>query len=117
MLLRFGLSLFLGYVFSYAQTLTPITLQLAWKYQFQFAGYIMAKEKGFYEQAGLDVTLKEYALNIEINREVLQGKAHFGIARSDLILDRLNEDMKFVQLFALGQASPYYFTNNQTQRY
>lgn len=106
MLLRFGLSLFLGYVFSYAQTLTPITLQLAWKYQFQFAGYIMAKEKGFYEQAGLDVTLKEYALNIEINREVLQGKAHFGIARSDLILDRLNEDMKFVQLLALGQASP-----------
>jgi len=109
MLLRFGLYLFLGYVFSYAQALTPITLQLAWKYQFQFAGYIMAKEKGFYEQAGLDVMLKEYELDTEVNREVLSGKAHFGIARSDLVLDRLNEGMKFVQLLALCQASPVIF--------
>lgn len=89
-----------------AQALTPITLQLAWKYQFQFAGYIMAKEKGFYEKAGLDVTLKEYELKMEVNREVLEGRAHFGIGRSEIILDRLNEHMPFVQLLALCQASP-----------
>jgi len=28
--------------------LKPVTLQLQWKYQFEFAGYIAAKEKGFY---------------------------------------------------------------------
>lgn len=26
-----------------------VALQLPWKYQFQFAGYIIAKEKGFYK--------------------------------------------------------------------
>lgn len=103
---RIGAFFCIFFVTLQAQTLTPITLQLAWKYQFQFAGYIMAKEKGFYEKAGLDVYLKEYELDTEVNREVFNGKAHFGIARSDLVLDRLNEGMKFVQLFALCQASP-----------
>lgn len=103
---RIGAFFCICFITLQAQTLTPITLQLAWKYQFQFAGYIMAKEKGFYEKAGLDVYLKEYELDTEVNREVLNGKAHFGIARSDLVLDRLNEGMKFVQLFALCQASP-----------
>jgi len=34
-----------------------IILQLNWKYQFEFAGYIAAKEKGYYREAGLDVEL------------------------------------------------------------
>jgi ABC-type nitrate/sulfonate/bicarbonate transport system substrate-binding protein len=35
-----------------------VTLQLIWKNQFQFAGYYVAKEMGFFEEAGLDVTTK-----------------------------------------------------------
>jgi NitT/TauT family transport system substrate-binding protein len=35
-----------------------VTLQLKWVTQAQFAGYYVAKEKGFYEKAGLDVTIK-----------------------------------------------------------
>lgn len=34
----------------------PVTLQLRWLHQAQFAGYYMALHKGFYQQAGLDVT-------------------------------------------------------------
>ena len=34
-----------------------VTLQLPWMHQFQFAGYYIAKEKGYYNQAGLDVTI------------------------------------------------------------
>lgn len=105
-MLRFLLVLLIFKTLIFAKTLIPVTLQLAWKYQFQFAGYIMAKEKGFYQKAGLDVTLKEYELDMEVNREVLNGRAEFGIARSDIILDRLNEGMLFVQMFALAQASP-----------
>ena len=40
-----------------------VTLQLPWKYQFQYAGYIIAKEKGFYKDSGLDVDLKEWQEN------------------------------------------------------
>jgi ABC-type nitrate/sulfonate/bicarbonate transport system substrate-binding protein len=41
------------------EQLQKISLQLHWKYQFEFAGFIAAKEKGFYQNAGLDVDLKE----------------------------------------------------------
>ena len=36
----------------------PVTLQLKWVTQAQFAGYYVAKEKGFYDEADLDVTIK-----------------------------------------------------------
>jgi NitT/TauT family transport system substrate-binding protein len=36
----------------------PVTLQLKWVTQAQFAGYYVAQEKGFYDEAGLDVTIK-----------------------------------------------------------
>ncbi|HEY4633301.1 MAG TPA: ABC transporter substrate-binding protein [Candidatus Limnocylindrales bacterium] len=37
--------------------LTPVRLQLQWVPQAQFAGYFAAKEQGYFEAAGLDVTL------------------------------------------------------------
>src|ERR1700749_3268073 len=35
-----------------------VTLQLKWVTQAQFAGYYVAKDKGFYKAEGLDVTIK-----------------------------------------------------------
>ncbi len=35
-----------------------VTLQLKWVTQAQFAGYYVAKDKGFYKEAGLDVVIK-----------------------------------------------------------
>jgi len=32
-----------------ASELEPVTIQLDWKYQFEYAGFIAAKEHGFYE--------------------------------------------------------------------
>lgn len=89
-----------------AKELLPITLQLAWKYQFQFAGYIMAKEKGFYSDVGLDVYLKEFDNGLYALNEVKNSRAQFGIGRSDLIVERLNNHGNYLQLFALCQASP-----------
>ncbi|PWR19021.1 ABC transporter substrate-binding protein [Zavarzinia compransoris] len=40
-----------------AEAAEKVTLQLKWVTQAQFAGYYVAKEKGFYEKAGLDVTI------------------------------------------------------------
>ena len=34
-----------------------VTLQLKWVTQAQFAGYYVAKDKGFYEEEGLNVTI------------------------------------------------------------
>lgn len=41
-----------------AQAADKVTVQLKWVTQAQFAGYYVAKDKGFYKEAGLDVTIK-----------------------------------------------------------
>ncbi len=41
-----------------AQAAEKVTIQLKWVPQAQFAGYYVAQAKGFYKEAGLDVTIK-----------------------------------------------------------
>ena len=48
---------FLAFGISSAEAADPLTLQLKWVTQAQFAGYYVAKEKGFYDDVGLDVTV------------------------------------------------------------
>ena len=62
----------------------PITLQLDWIYQFEFAGFIMAKEKGFYKEAGLNVKLKEWDGKTDIVNEVLQNQNMIGLSTTSL---------------------------------
>src|ERR1700692_3688770 len=40
-----------------AHAADKVTIQLKWVAQAQFAGYFVAKDKGFYKDAGLDVTI------------------------------------------------------------
>ncbi|MBU1659270.1 ABC transporter substrate-binding protein [bacterium] len=70
--------------------LDKVSLQLHWKYQFEFAGFIAAKEKGFYEEAGLDVELKEYVHGMNVVEEVLSKKSNYGIYNSNILLGYLN---------------------------
>jgi NitT/TauT family transport system substrate-binding protein len=48
----------IGLSVSGAQAADAVTIQLKWVVQAQFAGYFVAKDKGFYKDAGLDVTIK-----------------------------------------------------------
>lgn len=86
----------------YAGELQKVTLQLSWFNQFQFAGYYIAKEKGFYEDVGLDVTIKNFDFGINVVDEVVKNKVDYGIGRETLLL----EQSKIVALYALFQASP-----------
>ncbi len=47
----------LGLAATAAHAADKVTLQLKWVTQAQFAGYYVAKEKGFYDEVGLDVTI------------------------------------------------------------
>src|SRR2546430_10319820 len=62
-----------------APKLTKVTLQLKWVTQSQFAGYYAAVQKGFYKNAGLDMTLKVGGPDITPEQTVLGGQAEFGI--------------------------------------
>src|SRR5215475_13246858 len=48
----------LGFGFAMAHAQDKLTLQLKWVTQAQFAGYYVAKDKGFYKEEKLDVTIK-----------------------------------------------------------
>jgi len=101
-------SLFYIFIFStslYSKDLRPVTIQLSWFDQFQFAGYYMAKEKGFYKDLGLDVTIKPFEFGIDIPKEVSLGNIDFAVGRETLLLERKKEQ-KIVALYALFQATP-----------
>ena len=82
-----------------------ISLQLLWKHQFQFAGYYMAIEKGFYKDEGLEVQLKEFDHGLDLVDEVVEGRSQFGVARTSLLIDK-NAGADVVALFAAYQQSP-----------
>ncbi|MEG3618951.1 ABC transporter substrate-binding protein [Magnetovibrio sp. PR-2] len=82
-----------------------VTLQLKWKHQFQFAGYYMAKELGYYADAGLNVEIREAKPGLEPIHEVIEERAHFGVGTSDLILMR-DQGHPVVVLGTIFQHSP-----------
>ncbi len=58
----------------------PVALQLQWFPQAQFAGYYVALEKGWYTEAGLDVTIRSGGPDIAPITNVVSGNAEFGIS-------------------------------------
>ncbi len=99
--------LFLTPLTGIAAPLEPVTLQLKWFHQFQFAGYYAAVSKGFYAEEGLDVELVEGAIDRPPDQIVLEGKADFGIHDGgDLLFNRL-QGRPLVAVAAIFQHSPY----------
>lgn len=62
-----------------AGELTPVTLQLKWVPQAQFAGYYAALDQGFYEAEGLDVTIRSGGPDIVPEQVVAGGEAEIGV--------------------------------------
>ncbi|TYK65227.1 ABC transporter substrate-binding protein [Colwellia echini] len=69
--------------------LEQVSLQLKWMHQFQFAGYYMAKEKGFYAEEGFEVEIRERDPKSLPFDDVNSGRADYGIADSSIVLERL----------------------------
>ena len=73
--------------------LEHVSLQLKWFHSFQFAGYYMAKEKGYYKDVGLDV-------------EIIQRDPKKTIL-SRLFINNLN---------TVWQTVPYFFIEQKVQK-
>lgn len=83
-----------------------VRLQLRWMHQFQFAGYYVALEKGYYREAGLDVQIAEGGAQApDPVQDVLDEKADFAVANSGLVIERL-AGKPVVALAAIMQTSP-----------
>jgi len=53
------------------------TILLHWNHQSQFAGYYVAKEKGFYQKRGREVVLQRGGYDIDARQSMADGKALF----------------------------------------
>ncbi len=103
-----------------AESPGKIALQLKWTHSFQFAGYYAAREKGFYREEGLEVDLIERTTPFNTTERLLSGQAQYGVADTDLLLERLrgkpvvvlaaiyqHSPMVFISLRSSGIVSPY----------
>ena len=91
-LLILFLFLFSSITFAQEKKLSKVSLQLHWKYQFEFAGFIAAREKGFYKDAGLNVELKEYEFGQNIIKDVSLGKSNYGIYNSNILVEYIKKE-------------------------
>lgn len=83
-----------------------LRLQLRWLHQFQFAGYYLALEKGYYRQAGLEVEILQGGPHTPRPIDsLLAGQADFAIANSGLVIARM-QGKPVVALAAIMQTSP-----------
>jgi len=85
-----------------AQAADKVTLELKWVTQAQFAGYYVAKAKGYYSDAGLDVTINPSGTDVTPVQTLAAGGADVII---DWLADALSAREKGVQLVNIAQ--PY----------
>jgi len=72
-------------LFGEQKELDKVSVQLKWFYQYQFAGILVAKEKGFYKKAGLDVNIKERDPKKNNILQVIEGESEYGLADSVIL--------------------------------
>ncbi len=89
------------------EDIEKVSLQLKWKYQFQFAGFIAAKEKGFYKEAGIDIDLIEFDDQTDVIEELENGDADFAVSDSSLVYEAM-KGADVVALMAIFQESLIY---------
>lgn len=89
-----------------ADSLQKISLQLKWKYQFQFAGFLIAKEKGYYKDLGLDVNIKELQSNTNIMKDIETSTSTFAISDSSLVYEAL-KGKEVLAVMPILQNSPF----------
>ncbi|MBI9077907.1 MAG: ABC transporter substrate-binding protein, partial [Desulfatibacillum sp.] len=85
--------------------LQEVRLQLKWVHAFQFAGYYAAREKGFYSEEGLAVTISPGVPERPCLDVVVSGQAEYGAVGGDLLVSRL-AGKPVVVLAVIFQHSP-----------
>jgi NitT/TauT family transport system substrate-binding protein len=88
-----------------ARAADPVTIQLKWVTQAQFAGYYVAKDKGFYKDANLDVTIKPGGPDIAPEQVLAAGGADVVVDWMPAALAAREKGVKLVNVSQTFQRS------------
>jgi NitT/TauT family transport system substrate-binding protein len=90
-----------------AQAQEALTLRLKWFHQAQFAGFYVAKAKGYYKTLGLDVDVQPGGPDFPAIQMVAGGNEQFGITGADQILIARSKGVPVVALAVIYQRTPF----------
>ncbi|CAN5497986.1 ABC transporter substrate-binding protein [soil metagenome] len=90
---------------SSAGALTPVTLQLQWVAQAQFAGYYAAVAQGYYKDEGLDVTIKEAGADTVPIKSVAAGEADYAISWVPKVLGAIEQGVNVTDVAQIFERS------------
>lgn len=82
-----------------------VSVRLKWIPQFQFAGYYVAKDKGFYADADLDVTINPGGPDLSARATVASGADEFGVGSSGDFYVAADRGLILTGLLAVFQRS------------
>jgi len=90
-----------------AQAADSVTIRLKWFNQAQFAGFYVAKDKGFYKSAGLDVDIQPGGPDFPAIQMVAGGNEQFGVTGADQILIARSKGVPVVALAVIYRRNPF----------
>lgn len=86
--------------------LRQVQLRLNWFPEAEHGGYYAALVHGYFEEAGLDVTILKGGPGVPVREAVATGRVDFGISNADQILVARAQEADIVGVFAPLQTSP-----------
>ncbi|MBO1751591.1 ABC transporter substrate-binding protein [Actinotalea sp. BY-33] len=87
------------------EALTPVSLQLQWLTQAQFAGYYAALEAGYYEEEGLDVEILPSGGDIVPQDALAGGEVDYAIAWVPKVLGTIEQGADVVNVAQIFERS------------
>ena len=101
-----GASQVLPGLVSPSRAAVPLTMQLDWKFNVQFAGLLMADHIGLYQDRGLEVVLKPWESGLVVPDEVAANPMVIGCAEQNLILAAQANGAPIRAVASMFQSSP-----------
>jgi len=94
-----------------AHAQTAVNLQLSWVHSSQFAGSYIALDRGWWSEAGLDVSLLPGGPNAPVEPPVVSGTALIGISAADFTAAAVEQGAPFKILGVAMQKNPFVITS------
>lgn len=90
---------------------SAVSLQLSWLHSTQFAGSYIAQDRGFWSDAGLEVSLLQGGPNAPVEPPVVAGTALVGISAADYTAAAVAEGAPFKIIGVAMQNNPFAITS------